>query len=75
MAPELGDWKVPTSCVSVLSTLCASNIFPFIATNTPLPLESGDAATTTALYRFNGPSALKAVDARIEPTSTTGLSL
>ena len=50
-------------------------IKPFMATNTPLPIDSFAPAVTTALYKFNGPSALIAVDGRIAPTRTTGLLL
>ena len=39
------------------------------------PARAGLAAAATALYRLAGPSALIAVAGRIEPTSTTGLSL
>ena len=44
-------------------------------TKTPLPMDSFAPATTTALYKFNGPSALRAVEGRMAPTSTTGLLL
>ena len=33
-------------------------------TKTPLPMDSFAPATTTALYKFNGPSALRAVEGR-----------
>src|SRR6266700_3441999 len=61
--------------VLVFVSECAAWIWSFITTRTPLSFAFGSAATATALYRFKGPSALTAVDGRIEPTSTTGLSL
>ncbi|MNR13021.1 hypothetical protein D3C85_1294030 [compost metagenome] len=44
-------------------------------TSVPLPRDSGREATSTASYRFSAPSAPSAVPGRIEPTTTTGLSL
>ena len=67
--------KVWMAVVLVLVSECAPCIQSFIMTRTPRPLALGSPATPTALYRFNGPSALTAVEGRIEPTSTTGFAL
>ncbi|MNT74425.1 hypothetical protein D3C71_1599340 [compost metagenome] len=58
-----------------LVTSRAAKIESFIKTITPLFLASSEEAKATALYRFNGPSADSAVEGRIEPTSTIGLSV
>ncbi|MNH37229.1 hypothetical protein D3C79_981070 [compost metagenome] len=71
----MGAAKVCTPVVLVLVTSRASSTVSFMATMTPRPLESGSEAVTTALYRLSGPSALMAVEGRMAPTSTTGLSL
>ena len=44
-----------------------------MVTSTPLPAASLLAATLTASYRFNAPSADRAVPGRMEPTTTMGL--
>ncbi|MNT86046.1 hypothetical protein D3C72_2262910 [compost metagenome] len=46
-----------------------------MATSTPLLAADGSAASSTALYKLIGPSADRAVDGRMAPTSTTGLRL
>ena len=51
------------------------NIANVTGEQTPFPLDSFAPATTTALYKLRGPSALRAVDGRMAPTKTTGLSL
>ena len=44
-----------------------------MVTSTPLPADSGLAATVTASSRFSAPSADSDVPGRIEPTTTMGL--
>ena len=67
--------KVWTSVVLVLVSEWAAWIQSFITTSTPRPRARGSIATPTALYKLIGPSALTAVDGRIDPTITTGLSV
>src|SRR5262249_56474024 len=71
-SPEL---NVSTSVVCLLITSWAESTSSSIDTSTPRPLAVGSAATETALKIFSGPSALIAVEGRIEPVKTTGLSL
>ena len=47
----------------------------FRVTKTPLPVASLLAARMMALYKFIGPSGLRAEAGRITPTITTGLTL
>src|SRR4051795_9530114 len=72
--PPFSETKVSTLVVWVLVTRRAAWIVSFSTTCTPRPRACVDAATDTAAYRFAGPSALTAVDGRMAPTRTTGLS-
>src|SRR3954468_11848559 len=71
--PELGEEKVWRLVVLVLVASRDSWMVSLSTIRVPRPFASGDAATFTPAYRFAGPSALMAVEGRIEPTSTIGL--
>ena len=68
-------WNAPVWMLMSLFTSRAVLISSFMVTNTPLPLASLEAATLTALTRFNAPSADRAVPGRMEPTTAMGLSV
>ena len=75
--PSAPHW-LPKALVLTFTRLAASRpdrMSSAMVTSTPLPLALGDAATTTASYRFSKPSADIALPGRMEPTTTMGLSL
>src|SRR6476646_5150024 len=71
--PESGDMNVCTAVVLVLVSDAAPWIQSLITTSTPRPPASLLAATATALKKFSGPSAERAVEGRIAAVRTTGL--
>ncbi|MNV46681.1 hypothetical protein D3C71_1385220 [compost metagenome] len=73
-----GPQALAKALVRMLVSLATSRavwISSDMLTSTPLPADSGLAATVTAPSRLSAPSADSAVPGRMEPTSTMGLSV
>jgi hypothetical protein len=73
--PAFGETNVCRLVVLVLVASRDSWMVSLRTISTPRPWASFEAATFTAPCRLAGPSALIAVEGRMDPTSTTGLSL
>jgi len=72
MRPRRGDRKVWTAVVLALVSDEAPWIQSLTTTSTPRPAASLLAATATALKKFRGPSAERAVEGRMDAVKTTG---